>query len=1293
MSKATYSKFIPINLEDKVALSEIIIEGEVISEDSYFNYSETMIFTEYRIRIYKIFKGNVINEIINLVTIGGQVGNRRITTCPDESLEIGQYGVFFLIPAGYAVRPDNPENKFELYSSVQGFYEIIGNEAISVLEKHSNIQEFYRKIQTLSGNIYKEINRRKAQASEKNYELDRILVNITSFSPTTVNAGAGDTLTIRGTNFGTVRGSVNFRNADNGGSSYISAPSNSFITWTDTLIRLRVPSRAGTGTIQVIHNNGNSATSSSSLTVRFALLNVSDTYYIHLVNYNNNGGYRFTFNSNLYSNQAAVNAFMRALQSWRCETYVRFDFASSTSNISCPGSDGINILSLSTNSCPLSDGILAITYSYWMSCSGGSIWYLNEADMILNSNVNWNWGPDNPAYNQSDAESVILHEFGHAHQLGHVIGESYSMHYAITYGSTKRQLNSWSDVAGGQYVMNYSTPSGRCGYGAMQPLNSNNCGFTFIPIADFSANPRSGCGSITVQFTDLSENSPTQWLWDVNNDGINDYTIRNPQHTYTQPGNYSVRLIAINNAGRDTIIKSNYIQVHSLPTADFTGPNSVCNKTQATYTATNPSGFSHRWIANGGTIQGSSVSANVTVQWDNDGQGTLKLVKTNDTTGCRDSITKIIIINPLPTPNFTGNLVVCAKSIEVYSANAAQGVTNQWQVSGGNIIGSATGSQVTVQWGTSASGTVKLVQINNVTNCRDSIIRNVTINPLPTPAISGEFSVCERSLQRYSAPNVNGFAYQWSVSGGNIQGSSNERNIDILWGNTQSATIKLIMTNNETGCKDSVTEAITINALPKPEITGVNNPCQNKEYVYSSNYNTLFAYNWEAQNGNIIGNNSSKDVKIIWYQPGIGKLKLVQRNNSTGCKDSTEFIVNVHGNPSLTLIGDTNVCLNSINLYKTSKEPNVETYWHTNQGSLLDGNKGDSVRIKWMVKGKGKLKIVRNNVITGCKDSIETTINVIEFAKTKISGDSIVCPDEVINYSVNTSNEYQYFWTVENGKVLENKGNNITVNWDYANNGKITLIKTISNGQCIDTTELLVKIKEKEKIIFNQELKLCNNDKPINLNIATPAGGKYLGKGINNNILTPNELEAGNYEIEYLYENQNGCISRASTYISILEAPAKPHISVKNDTIFSDFKGKNRWFLNSEKIGETESNFYLATQTGYYAVEAIADNGCHSVRSDSIYYFYASIGSNDQYSIDIIPNPAENYIELKINGKLNLTNSEVRIYDILGRCVWKNEIIESNFDSDISKKFDISILPSGLYYLKLDNRIMIFVKN
>ena len=70
------------------------------------------------------------------------------------------------------------------------------------------------------------------------------------------------------------------------------------------------------------------------------------------------------------------------------------------------------------------------------------------------------------------------------------------------------------------------------------------------PVADFSADTKSGNAPLTVKFTDTSSNYPTSWLWDFG-DGVTS-TEQNPTHTYTKPGNYTVTLTASNLAGSST---------------------------------------------------------------------------------------------------------------------------------------------------------------------------------------------------------------------------------------------------------------------------------------------------------------------------------------------------------------------------------------------------------------------------------------------------------------------------------------------------------------------------------------------------------------------------------------------------------------------------------------------------------------------------------------------------------------------------------------------------------------------
>ena len=85
-----------------------------------------------------------------------------------------------------------------------------------------------------------------------------------------------------------------------------------------------------------------------------------------------------------------------------------------------------------------------------------------------------------------------------------------------------------------------------------------------VPAAQFTAGTTSGQAPLGVQFTDQSVSAGTSsYAWDINNDGKTEYTTKNPLHTYTAAGNYTVKLTVTNASGSDSEIKTWYIKVSS----------------------------------------------------------------------------------------------------------------------------------------------------------------------------------------------------------------------------------------------------------------------------------------------------------------------------------------------------------------------------------------------------------------------------------------------------------------------------------------------------------------------------------------------------------------------------------------------------------------------------------------------------------------------------------------------------------------------------------------------------------
>ncbi|KKH98357.1 hypothetical protein EO95_17370, partial [Methanosarcina sp. 1.H.T.1A.1] len=93
-----------------------------------------------------------------------------------------------------------------------------------------------------------------------------------------------------------------------------------------------------------------------------------------------------------------------------------------------------------------------------------------------------------------------------------------------------------------------------------------------LPVADFGTNAIQGPAPLTVQFTDLSQNT-VSWNWDFDNNGQPDSTDQSPVYVYEVPGDYTVTLTVSNeNGAASKTIEIKVLEAEEdkgLPVADF----------------------------------------------------------------------------------------------------------------------------------------------------------------------------------------------------------------------------------------------------------------------------------------------------------------------------------------------------------------------------------------------------------------------------------------------------------------------------------------------------------------------------------------------------------------------------------------------------------------------------------------------------------------------------------------------------------------------------------------------------
>ncbi len=512
-----------VPLINRIEDSKTIVQGRVVQKECRWDIGHNSIFTVNYIEVLDHIKGKVYPDTIIILTRGGIVGKDKQVDYPSLRLNIEDVGVF-LLEGKDLITKLRFKSFIPKYVSL-GFIKFDINRNLA-------FDEFtdYGKIDNGFYSVFRRLGLRVNQIIPSSLHISNRepnAVSISSFTPSVSTAGTFTTLTINGSGFGSSQGNgkVEFRNADNGGSGYMQPIQSEYESWTDTQIKVKIPSGAGTGDIRVTDDAGNSDVSSTDLTISYNLSNINyngDKYRPNLVDADGSGGILFEFYTDFYNNSNARDAYERALGTWRCSNYggtgVYFaDGGSSTVDVIA--NDNTNIVRFD-NGNELSSNVLGRMSSYYSGCGSPIKWFVKELDVVFNdvpgsSSYTWNFNEaDNTtASNQYDFESVAVHEIGHGHQLGHVIDATKIMHYSISNGTENREL-SQDDLDAGNDVISFSNST--CG---KPEMNIFVCAVIPLKLLQFYANKSSEGAMLKWEFENVFDLDKIELQ--KSNDGIN----------------------------------------------------------------------------------------------------------------------------------------------------------------------------------------------------------------------------------------------------------------------------------------------------------------------------------------------------------------------------------------------------------------------------------------------------------------------------------------------------------------------------------------------------------------------------------------------------------------------------------------------------------------------------------------------------------------------------------------------------------------------------------------------------
>ncbi len=82
-------------LKDRVKISDVVLEGKILSKHAFWDEERKLIYTANIVEVYKIFKGNLGNSQIEILTFGGEIDGKGQYHSDEIKFGEGNEGIFF----------------------------------------------------------------------------------------------------------------------------------------------------------------------------------------------------------------------------------------------------------------------------------------------------------------------------------------------------------------------------------------------------------------------------------------------------------------------------------------------------------------------------------------------------------------------------------------------------------------------------------------------------------------------------------------------------------------------------------------------------------------------------------------------------------------------------------------------------------------------------------------------------------------------------------------------------------------------------------------------------------------------------------------------------------------------------------------------------------------------------------------------------------------------------------------------------------------------------------------------
>ncbi|MBO6880221.1 Ig-like domain-containing protein [Winogradskyella sp.] len=599
--------------------------------------------------------------------------------------------------------------------------------------------------------------------------------------------------------------------------------------------------------------------------------------------------------------------------------------------------------------------------------------------------------------------------------------------------------------------------------------------------------------------------------------------------------------------------------------------------------------------------------------------------------GCSTTVEVTVTVVPEVIADAGNDVTICAG--EEVTLNATGGTIYSWDTGD-------TTSEIIV---TPTVTTTYTVTVEDDYGYSDTDSVTVTVNETPDITVNDDVAIVDGETVTLTASG--GDNYQWNTG-------ETTASIDVSPSVTTTYTV---ISTAVGGCADI--EQVTVTIIP--------------EVVADAGEDVVIC------SGESVTLNATGGVTYTWNTGGTGANPTVSPTVTTtytvtvedayGYTDTDSVTVTVNQTPNLTVTNDITIIEGEV--IELVANGAAEYLWNT-------GDVSSSITVS---PSQTTTYTVTGTTGT-CSAEAQVTVTVEGLFEASAGEDRRVCENDTYEVVLTANTGDSYLWST--GETTQS----ITV----SPLSTTTYTVTVTEGSQEDTDDVTVFVDPNPNVVIvnGNSVNIMNGDF-VTLS-ATGANTYQWNNGATQPNIAVSPSQTTTYEVRgYIGD----CYDEKQVVVNVIpevEADAGEDVEIcLGETVTLTATGGDEYEWST---GESTQSIQVSpnTTTEYTvtvfnaldfdedSVMVFVDDDCDEEGGET------GVPEDPQnFSFDVFPNPAKNYVNVKLSGSVAL--SRVHLYDITGKLIHSEIISNDNLSMSTTTRIDVTMLRPGMYIIKMND--------